>query len=400
ADRPAPRGPRALAPDLARGTMLLLIALAHAHMYLSGQDVGFRGYARDGSVIDRIVAGLQVTLVDGRALPMFAALFGYGFVQFASSRAAAGADWPRTRRLLRRRSWWLLAFGFCHALLLFFGDILGAYGLLGLLVVGVLRWRDRTLLLVAAGWILAYGAVYALNGAQIAEYGGPADAMATSDPVAAAGGRLALWSVLTVMLAIEVLTPFLIGVWAARRRLLEDLDGNRRTLRITAAAGLASAVIGGLPLALMDSELWTGAPASLAVPAYVLHGLTGLGGMGYAALVGLVARRATATPGRIVTALAACGQRSMTCYLLQSVVFVAVFVPYAGGMGTELGTAAASGIAVLTWLTTVLLAALLHRAHTPGPAEQLLRRLTHGSRRHAPVAARPAKSGRNPARSR
>ena len=37
---------RALAPDLARGLMLLLIALAHAHMYLSGHEAGFRGYAR------------------------------------------------------------------------------------------------------------------------------------------------------------------------------------------------------------------------------------------------------------------------------------------------------------------------------------------------------------------
>lgn len=79
----------------------------------------------------------------------------------------------------------------------------------------------------------------------------------------------------------------------------------------------------------------------------------------------------------MITALAACGQRSMTCYLLQSVVFVAVFVPYAGGLGTEVGTAAASGIAVLTWLATVVFAEVLRRNDLPGPAETLLRKLAY-----------------------
>ncbi len=69
----------------------------------------------------------------------------------------------------------------------------------------------------------------------------------------------------------------------------------------------------------------------------------------------------------------------MSCYLLQSAVFVALFVPYAGGLGTRLGTAAASGIAVATWLTGVVLAELLRRVGRQGPAETLLRRLTHGS---------------------
>lgn len=97
------------------------------------------------------------------------------------------------------------------------------------------------------------------------------------------------------------------------------------------------------------------------------------GGLGYAALVGLVAVR---EEGPVVTALAACGRRSLSCYLAQSVVFVAVFVPYAGGLGDDLGTAASSGVAVVTWAGTVAFAEALRRAGRPGPAEALLRRLT------------------------
>ncbi|WP_238412582.1 DUF418 domain-containing protein [Saccharothrix deserti] len=352
-----------------------MIALAHAHMYLSGHRTGFRGYAVDGGTLDRVVAGVQVALVDGRAMPMFAALFGYGFVQIASKQAG---DWPRTRRLLRRRSRWLLAFGFGHALLLFFGDILGAYGLAGLLLVGVLRLSDRALLVFAGLWLVVHGAVITFTGMQIATHGGPVDAMAAADPLSGVGERLVLWGVLTPMLLVELLVPFLLGVWAARRRLLEEPHRHVTALRTAAVIGIGLAVVGGLPLALLDTQVLTGAPAALTVPAYVLHGLTGLaGGLGYAALVGAVAAH-VAAPNRIITALAACGQRSLTCYLLQSVVFVAVFVPYAGGLGTRLGTAAASGIAVVTWLATVVLAEALRRNDKNGPAEWLLRRLTYG----------------------
>jgi uncharacterized protein len=62
---------RSLAPDLARGAMLLLIALANAHLYLYGRPIGVRGYPIPESIADRVVVLLQMTFVDGRAYPMF-----------------------------------------------------------------------------------------------------------------------------------------------------------------------------------------------------------------------------------------------------------------------------------------------------------------------------------------
>ncbi|MGH3616390.1 MAG: hypothetical protein ACRDRK_28095 [Pseudonocardia sp.] len=38
-----PIGARNLAPDLARGTMLLLIALVNVHVYVYGRPTGVRG---------------------------------------------------------------------------------------------------------------------------------------------------------------------------------------------------------------------------------------------------------------------------------------------------------------------------------------------------------------------
>ncbi|GAA3727500.1 DUF418 domain-containing protein [Plantactinospora mayteni] len=375
---------RSLAPDLARGTMLLLIALAHAHMYLYGHETLFRGYRIDGGTVDRVVAGLQVLLVDGRALPMFAALFGYGMVRLADRRAASGADWPQVRGLLRRRNRWLIVFGFVHALLLFFGDILATYGLLGLVLVGMLRARDRTLLLVAGLWTLVFAAIAVVPPFGIIESGSTPYPTSAESPLAAIGPRVGTWAVLAPMLALDVVTPMLLGIWAARRRLLDEPGRHRRLLTRVALGGIGLAVLGGTPLALIDARIWTDWSAATAVPAYVLHSVTGIGaGLGYAALAGLVAYRLgtapgrSGTPGRVATALAACGQRSLTCYLLQSVAFVALFSPWAGGLGGRLGDAGASAVALGIWLGTVLLAELMRRSGRRGPAEVLLRRLSY-----------------------
>ncbi|GAT71070.1 membrane protein [Planomonospora sphaerica] len=373
---------RALAPDLARGLMLLLIALAHAHMYLSGHETGFRGYALDGGALDRLVAGVQILLVDGRALPMFAALFGYGLVQLADRQLAAGRGWPQVRGVLRRRSLWLLAFGFCHALLLFFGDILGAYGLIGLVFVGFVRREDRAVLRAAAAGLVLH--VVVLSGFGLLTVSAPKGdtPAAMADPIEATVMRLIGWASMTpTYFAAGAVPAFLLGIWAARRRLLEDPLPHRDPLTRVALAGAGLAVAGGLPLMLIDTRLWTPSDP-VAVSAYALHSTTGIaGGLAYAAVIALaVGRMRRGRPGPVVRALAACGQWSLTCYLLQSVIFVAVFAPYAGGLGTRAGDAAASGIAVAAWLATVVLAALLAPGGRRGPAEAALRRLTYGRR--------------------
>ncbi|GAA2299986.1 DUF418 domain-containing protein [Glycomyces scopariae] len=378
-----PVAERSLAPDLARGAMLLFIALAHAHMFLAHETTGFRGYAVDGTALDRVVAGLQVLFVDGRALPMFAGLFGYGLARLVDRRMRSGADWPRARRLVRRRSWWLIAFGFAHAALLFFGDILAAYGFIGLVFTGLLAAKDRTLLRTT-GIVLAFHVLVVIAAGFSAEAAGHENASPTlvADPVEAVAARLLVWSALTpTFYVVDVVPAFAIGIWAARRRLFDEPSRHLPLLRRTALWGIATGVAGGLPLMLADTRLWH-AEGPVAIAAYVLHSLTGLGtGLGLAALVALVAARNAQghrAAGPLTRALAACGQRSLTCYLLQSVAFTALFVPYAGNLGASLGDAAASGIAVLVWAATVALAAWMARAGVRGPFEVLLRRLTYG----------------------
>ncbi len=376
---------RSLAPDLARGAMLLLIALANAHLYLYGHPLGVRGYPIPDSIPDRLVVLLQMTFVDGRAYPMFAALFGYGIVQLLRRQTSRGVDDVTVRRLVRKRGGWMILFGFMHALLLFSGDIIGAYGLLAILLAGlVIRARDRKLLIMVALWAvptMAFGALMSLPVPAGTEAFAPS--MAITDPLAAAGIRALEWTTLTIVLALFLVTPALLfGVWAARRRLLDEPERHRRLLRRTALLGVGLAAAGGLPLALMASSWWPEPSGWALALAGVVHTATGYaGGVGYAAIAGLVAIHVGAgqrdRPGPVVSALAACGQRSMTCYLLQSVVFVAVLAAYGGGLGDRFGLAATALLATVTWLLTVLLADGMNRRGYRGPAEVLLRRLTY-----------------------
>lgn len=351
---------RVLAPDLARGLMLLVIALAHAPAYLHGR-------AGD-SAPDRVVSGLTTMFVSGRGYPLFALLLGYGLVQLHTRRRAAGYSEAEVRRLLRRRGAGLLVIGLLHALLLWSGDILGAYGVLTLVLAGfVFGMPDRWLLGLAAASV----AVVALGGA-----GGAAAGSAsthTADPLAAAGLRLGEWAPTLVMQPLGLLGGVLLGVWAARREILDEPRRHRTLLRRTAIGGLALAILGGLPRALIDAGVWTGPSEWAGMLAGALHGASGYGGIGYAALIALAVTRIR-TPGPVAGALSACGQRSLSCYLAQSVVFVGLLASYGGGLGRHIGVAGAAGVSVAAWASIVGGAAVLRRMGHRGPAEIVLRR--------------------------
>ena len=383
---PVGAGERVLAPDLARGLMLALIALANSVPYLYGRPYGVRQHIVEDGLLDRIAAVLNVGLVGGRAYPMFAALFAYGIVHSYRRQREAGVDDRGAERLLRRRNRWLMVFGAVHVVLLFPGDILLSYGILGFAVLGWLRVSDRKLLVAAGLWLVLVALVQGAS--ELAPSDGTRHhffSFETADPVAAAALRPAEW-LLTPFGMIGVVSAALVGTWAARRDVLTDPAAHRPLLVRTAVVGLAAAVAGGLPIALAVGGFWqpTGPLALWGIAA--LHAVTGVaGGLGYAALIGLGALRVGARRGPVLRALAATGQYSLTCYLFQSVAFVALFTPYALGLGATLGTAGTAGVALGTWLVSVLIAVLLRRTGGRGPAEALLRRLTY--RRAAKMSA-------------
>ena len=378
-----PAARRSLAPDLARGFMLLVIATVHAHMFRLATTG--EGYALDGA-LDVAVTACMALFAENRGYPMFAALFGYGLAQIYLRRTAEGREWPWVRRLLRRRGRWLVAIGIAHTVLLFFGDIISVYGLIALLFAGVLRFTDRRLLTHAFAWMAVGSLVYALVnnvafGAAKGEAQG-AEATPLTDMVMRLVTLPFFWP---LMIGISVF-PFMVGIWAARRRLLEEPERHRALLRKAALFGIGAAVLGGIPQALINVEVWAPSTA-VATGVFWVHLLVGYaGGFGYASAIALIALRMGERRGPVVAALAATGQRSMTCYLLQSVAWAVLIPPYMLGIAGSLTDAQAVGVGAAVWLGTVVLADLMRRAgFKQGPAEWFLRRMTYGRPAAAPV---------------
>ena len=375
---------RALGPDLARGVMLLFIALANSHHFLTGPG-WLGGYPRDLGPADRVVTWLIATFVDGRAFPMFGLLFGYGVAQVVRRHQHRG---PRgTRRLLWRRAAALVGIGFCHAILLYVGDIIAAYGVLLAAGAFIVRWRDRWLL-VLAGFFLLLTALPD-NGALSDATVGPGPAELPPDPWTAIVERLGAQPFIMLLGPIGFACPFLLGLWAGRRRILERPSQYRGLLTAIAVIGIPAGLLGAQPFALAVSRATAEPDPNVFGWYQALHSVTGVfAGAGYAALLTLVAIRLSASPGPVVRALAATGQRSMTCYLSQSVVWTVAFTPYLLDLSGHLSVATTALLALGTWLATVALATVLSRADHRGPFELLLRRATYG-RSTTPVPPSP-----------
>ncbi len=344
-----------------------------------------------------------------RSYPLFAFLFGYGMVQFTRSRTARGIAERDVRRMLRRRPWAMVLIGLFHAALLFVGDILGAYGLAGLLLVWLFfRRTERTLLVWASilGGLLTLFALLSLfgglwmtlnPGAVAAGPGaGPFSLTATRDLTAGDPSylgsminRVTFWAAASPahLLGRAIPIRIILGRVAARRGLLDDPAAHRGTLLRLAWVGIPIGLLGGLPGALTHVGVLDLHPAaSWTFQAFAMA--TGIaGGIGYAAAFGLLALAWSHRCPALGDALSALGRRSLTFYLFQSVVFAPLLSAWGLGFGADLGTAAALALALAVWAISLGLAVALQRAGRRGPAEVLLRRLTYG--RIDPAASAP-----------
>ena len=383
------RGPvtgkeRALAPDLIRGAMLLLIALANsANFAFAGQP----GVESSPHGFERILNFVKLTVVDARAYPVFAVMFGYGLVQLARRQRAAGATTGAVRRILLKRNGWLIAFGLVHATLLYFGDFLGAYGIVGIICTLLLLNRGDKFHRIVLG-IWAFEIVYVLvTAAQAAiavvTSSGPAHALANDpNPSLAATSygaslvdRLHEYPLHTASVVGFIMVVWL-GIWAARKQVLENPAAHKTLLSWVAAVGLGITVLGGLPLALVGAGWVHVDEAAVDSFSYLSHVSGMFGGPGYVALFGLLVSRITrlSLPVRAISAL---GQRSLSGYLFQSVSWMVLLAPFT--LDHRFGSTAytAALIAIGVWVVSVIGAYAMSTRSYPGPAETLLRRLVY-----------------------
>lgn len=391
------RRTRLLVPDSTRGLMLLGIAIANISTVwlmtpgVLGAELG--GIVED-NLLDKITIIFTATFVHARGFPIFTTMLGFGLGLIAASLFRRGFPLSQARKVIVRRYGLLALFGVVHMVFLFWGDIMMVYGLMGMLIATMISMRTKTLLIIAGGLFGSYLALILLGSALMDSWGlsllftesnveeilvAPTYLRSLITGLAVFVGQIVSSPVQIAMLLPHALLGFLL----ARHNILQDASTHRHLLRKIAVVGLGAGIVTGVPYGLSltgvlpESMLWSSLTMSVGT----------LAGPGFIALVALVFepvqsrlmqddRYAVPLGLRVLDAL---GKRSMTGYVLQSVLCIILFAPYGLGLFAHSGafTALLAGTGV--WVVTVLIAWVLEGLNQPGPLERLHRRLSYGS---------------------
>ncbi|MBI1940842.1 MAG: DUF418 domain-containing protein [Acidobacteria bacterium] len=360
---------------------------------------------------DHVLNELHKVFVVGKFWPLFSFLFGLGFAMQISRAESRGHDFLA---LYRRRLLALLLFGLANALLLLHvwrGDILHRYALWGFLLL-LFRRRCPGALLLAAALCLLIPRVYdaVIDGRHLLRLGNPQTAAqavreeaqreATSrawdsefERTRRQGGYLALMKLRAKWLVVNFssfrfylhqlqfpFALFLIGLYAGRRQIFENLPANLPLVHQVMWWGLGLGLVGQLVWFVCEklpNPAWpyfTRQVRSLAEP-FADAALSFF----YATAVVLLAQH----PGwkKFLAPLAAPGRMALTNYLLQSVAFAILCPRYALGLFEQVRPAQAWGTAGMIFGLQLMLSLWWLGRFRFGPAEWLWRMLTYGKLR-------------------
>ncbi|MEV0886865.1 DUF418 domain-containing protein [Streptomyces microflavus] len=370
--------------DALRGFALCGIFLANV-LVMAGIE-GRGGDGPSASGLDQVAHWLVMMHVQTKFYLLFSFLFGYSTTLQMDSAERDGV--PFAPRMLRRLLG-LFVLGALHAVLLYPGDILTTYAVLGLVLFAA-RTVDPARMWRAALW--AYGAVaalYLLLGAAVAlvDTGGGDEGLAASTaeltaayrggPADVVRANMDAWTDILaglLMMGGMVVAAFLAGFVAGRRRLLTGTGTPDRVARLRRICGWGLAV--GLPGGVLMAAGTVGPlGARWEIPMFIVGMLTAPALSG-AYACGLLLWFTTPRGARLAARLAPAGRMALTNYLVQSLVMALVFTGYGAALYGRVGAAAVLGGALLFYGCQLAASARLMERHRFGPVERLLRAVT------------------------
>jgi uncharacterized protein len=405
---PLPTTQRIPTLDILRGFALMGILI----MNMPGFNSSFFAEA-DGSHlwpgrIDQWAEMAREALFSGKFNSMFSMLFGIGFtIQFTRMQAR---DPEHATAIYLRRLSVLAVLGVLHAWVFWPGDVLHTYAILGLLLVlGLRRASDRTVLLLIAGCIV-YPAlagvlrVLIFTPEMTAERVAIAQAFDASNQIAfGQAGLLAmvrentrmmnffydnwlsLWG--TVGWWVMMSLTMLIGLLAGRRRWVQRAAELMPQIRRLTWVALAVGLLCGVAMAVIFELNRTPGPSPVKVLGSVLYSLSRLGMMIFYVLV-IVRLAQHAQWQRRLAPLAAAGRMPLTNYLMQTAICLTLYQSWGFGLWMQVGPALSLVLALaIFWLVQVPWSLWYLRMHERGPLEALWARLTYGAQPRAATMA-------------
>lgn len=372
--------------DAIRGFALLGIVLVNIHYFAVSSADGW--FAADIGEFENQAGGfLTSSFFLAKFYLLFSFLFGY-----SSTYVVKGT--PENKRRWLKRSWLLIGFGFLHAVFLFQGDILFVYGVLGLVLWTFMFRKDSTI----RGWaialyvITAVGMFFVTVAAFLADMFEPLskqDFLTSSqlDELMASGSfldqalaRFELWA--TILPGIFILqgplvfVAFLIGLMAGRKSALSTENFSKSTANKLAGFGLGI----GIPVQLLAAAamVWTFTNEILSFGIFMvsLAVIFLTGGLVSAGIIGVIGKLMLS--GKSLELLASSGKNSLSIYLGQSLVLVAIFSGWGLGLFGQTSLLINLLIGFSVWLVLSLLAVINTRAGRKGPMEVVLTKLSGG----------------------
>ena len=361
-----------------------------------------------GHQLDDLAELLIEWLIVGKFYSIFSLLFGIGFAIQLGRLEARGEGVARyLRRLLI-----LFLIGLAHIFLLWLGDIVALYALMGAVLLLFRKASARALIGWAIGlwtvpvaWsaMIHFGGVnpaapifgmgvQALTAAGIDVSVGPLPYYRDWNFVEALAQRpgeafFRLGDLVYQMRFTKVLGMFLIGLWVGRRAVHAKLDDHAPLLRKVAKWGFGV----GLPASLAKAVLsmWPGeerpAIEFAAEVAYVIG--TPTLALGYAAAFALLWRK-----GRrgLLEWAAPAGRMALTNYLMQTVLQSLLFYGWGFGLIGTFGLAFVFPISFALFALQVAYSRWWLAHFRFGPIEWLWRSLTYGKRQPMRIGTAPA----------
>jgi uncharacterized protein len=351
---PTPPAQRDAAIDALRGAALLGVLVENLQHFASPTYAELVAGA-SATAWDRLGLAAIRLLCDNKVYLLFAFLFGYGIALQMLRDARAGAGFVALH-LWRMALLLLIGVG---NLLLWSGDILSTYAVLGALLLPLRRRSDAALLRTAGACLLLPG--LALSGA--------AAAAALHPEARAALGAAAAEAIYPGRQTCFAFARFALGLSAGRRRLLSDpgfLERAARALPWALGVGLS----GNLAFAAIEAT----APAPLGAAALAREATLAVAAPALAFAYAVAFLR-WARRTRRGAALAAVGRTTLSNYLLQSALGTGL-VARLGPIHPPAGLLLALAIFALQALASALWLARFRF----GPLEWLWRSLAYGRR--------------------
>jgi uncharacterized protein len=402
-DRAAPTLPteRIVTLDILRGFALLGILVVNM--------ASFAGTGPDQPTTPWDQAALFVVnvLFSGKFNSLFSLLFAIGFtiqLERLERRGGSDARWIYVRRLLV-----LFAIGIAHAVLVWNGDVLHMYALLGFLLLLMRNVSDRTLLVLIAALLLVPG----LRSLFLLLFTGPEWNAARSavqlelrEATMAAFGSGSYLDVVahnlrllyfrhTTVIGLETnlllgyalfVVTMAIGLLAGRHRWIQRATENPALLRRVQWWSLGIGIAFGVAQAIANRLIEQGVPSASFIVMRTGYSVSRVALMIF--YVAVIVQLASHARWRSwLTPLAAAGRMPLTHYLLQSVLCTAIFYGWGLGLRGQVGVALQLGLAfAIFFALQVPLSIFWFRRFAYGPMEYLWRLLSYGRRPQAPLA--------------